>query len=55
MATPKYAVRFTAKDTGRSHLEIYMTARRAKEVVLLASTRHSAANTHAEYLGRQDR
>ena len=47
----KYAVRFTSRDTGRSFVELYRTARRAREVVNLTYQRHAAANTDAEYLG----
>lgn len=46
-----YQVRFTSRETGRSLLESYRTARRAKEVVGLTYTRHEGANIDAEYIG----
>ncbi len=49
--TQLYQVRFTSRDTGRSHVESYRTAKRAREVVDLTYQRHTAANTDAEYLG----
>ena len=51
--TKPYKVRFTARDTGRSHIEAYRTAKRAREVVDLTYQRHANANTDAEYLGRE--
>ena len=47
----QYKVRFTFPN-GRSLIEGYATARRAKEVVALTHGRHAAADTKAEYLGR---
>jgi hypothetical protein len=46
-----YKVRFTSRETGKSIVQGYRTARRAKEVVKLTYTRHAKANTDAEYLG----
>lgn len=51
MKSQRYYVRFTAAN-GRSTLESYPTARRAKEVVRITLTRHAAAQTSAQYLGR---
>ena len=47
----QYKVRFTDLKTGRTHVEAYSTAKRAKEVVALVYTRHAAAETDAEYIG----
>ena len=46
-----YQVRFTSRETGRSLLQSYRTARRAKEAVGLTHTRHASADINAEYLG----
>lgn len=46
-----YQVRFTSRETGKSFLQSYRTARRANEAVGLTYTRHAGANIDAEYLG----
>ena len=46
-----YHVRFTNRETGKSVLQSYRTARRANEVVGLTYTRHAGANIDAEYIG----
>ena len=52
MPRPRYYVRSTDRASGRSMIEAYATARRAKEVVEITHARHAAANTDAEYIGR---
>ena len=54
MSKPVYKVRFTARETGRTHICSYATAKRAREVVELTYSRHGAANIDAEYIGRMD-
>ena len=46
-----YKVRFTSRETGKSIVQGYSTARRAREVVNLTYSRHAKANTDAEYIG----
>ena len=46
-----YQVRFTSRETGKSLLQSYRTARRAKEAVGLTYTRHAGAKIDAEYIG----
>lgn len=47
-----YQVRFTPEGSTQSTVIGYSSARRAKEIVELTHTRHAAAKTKAEYLGR---